>query len=187
VKKIDFLKESMKSFGVTGTLVPSTRYVSEKMTERVDFSRDLNIVELGAGTGVITKKILSKMSANSRLFTFEVNNNFFHDLKSIKDSRLKIVIKSAEGIESFLKEEGLDKADYIISSVPLFTLPKDTTNNILTCASRSLSDEGLFIQLQYSLFLFLKIKRHFKSIKIGFTPLNYPPAFVLNCRKNNFN
>ena len=88
----------MKSFGVTGTLVPSTRYVSEKMTERVDFSRDLNIVELGAGTGVITKNILSKMSENSRLFTFEVNKNFVHDLKSIKDSRLKIVIKSAEGI-----------------------------------------------------------------------------------------
>jgi len=86
MKKIDFLKESLKSFGVTGTLVPSTEYVSKKMTEKVDFRKDINIVELGAGTGVITKKILSKMNSNSKLFIFEVNEKFLPDLKLIKDN-----------------------------------------------------------------------------------------------------
>ena len=183
MKKIDFLKESLKSFGVTGTLIPSTEYVSKKMTEKVDFRKDINIVELGAGTGVITKKILSEMNSKSKLFTFEVNEKFLPDLKLIKDKRLKIVNKSAEGIEGFLENEGMNKVNYIISSVPLFTLPKETTSKILDCTLKCISDEGLFIQLQYSLFLLPKIKKYYKSIKIGFTPLNCPPAFVFNCRK----
>jgi phospholipid N-methyltransferase len=38
------------------------------MLEHVDFRRACNVVELGSGTGVITREILRRMTPDSRLF-----------------------------------------------------------------------------------------------------------------------
>ena len=61
MKNIQFIKESLKSLKEVGTILPSSKFVIEKMVEPINFEKKLTIFELGPGGGVITKKLLEKI------------------------------------------------------------------------------------------------------------------------------
>ena len=96
-----------------------------------------------------------------------------------------IVLKaSAEKIVDELKKLNIYQVNYIISSLPLTIIPDDISNQILEKAFEILEQNGSFIQFQYSLSYFKKLKNVFKeSISLEFEPLNIPPAFIYRCKK----
>ena len=151
------------------------------MLQPINFNNNLTIIELGSGTGVITTKILEKMSANSKLICFETNKNFYQELKNIKDKKMTLLNESAEIMKSYLKENRIDKVDYVVSSVPLVTLPKKVTNKILLDSVDILKEHGELIQLQYSKILDKRLKKHYNKISVNFTAANYLPAFIYTC------
>ena len=55
---IAFFKAELKNISQTGSIVESSVYLSEKIIRTMDFKKKLQIVELGAGTGNITKRLL---------------------------------------------------------------------------------------------------------------------------------
>ena len=61
MKNIQFIKESLKSLKEVGTIFPSSKFVVEKMVAPINFEKKLIILELGSGSGVITKKLLEKI------------------------------------------------------------------------------------------------------------------------------
>ena len=81
-EKKTFLKQFLKEKKMVGSIRPSSRFLTEKMLENVDFNSAKVIVELGPGTGVFTKKIIEKMAEDAVLLVFELNDNFFNLLKS---------------------------------------------------------------------------------------------------------
>ena len=79
---------------------------------------------------------------------------------------------------------GYSKADYIVSSLPLTIIPKEISHDILVKNFEFLATNGAFIQYQYSLTYYKKLKEVFgNSIKLSFEPLNFPPAFIYKCVK----
>ena len=60
MKKIQFIKESLRNIKEVGTILPSSKYVVAKMIAPINFRKKLTILELGSGSGVITKKLLEK-------------------------------------------------------------------------------------------------------------------------------
>ena len=72
-----FLSEFIKQKKTVGAITPSSKFLMKKMLSKVDFSKDILIVEIGPGTGVFTQEILSRMTLNSRLISFEINDIFF--------------------------------------------------------------------------------------------------------------
>jgi phospholipid N-methyltransferase len=91
---------------------------------------------------------------------------------------------SAGKIADELKKLNIKKVDCIISSLPLTILPKEVSEEILLRAFEVLEDNGSFIQYQYSLSYFKKVKKVFReSISVEFEPLNIPPAFIYRCKK----
>jgi phospholipid N-methyltransferase len=153
------------------------------MLHPVDFSGKVNIVELGAGDGVITRHILDQMTADSQLFIFEVNDVFIEKLNQISDPRLKVIHDSAEFMEKYLKEANIDQVDYIISALPFVVLPDGLAEVIVQKAASMLKAGGTFVQIHYSLVLKKLYERIFGNVKIGFVLLNIPPAFILVSRK----
>lgn len=153
------------------------------MLKPIQFKNANCIVEYGAGTGVFTEKLLQKMHSNSILIIFEINDVFFEELNKINDSRLVIIKDSAEKIEYYLRLNNQKKADYIISSLPFAMIPEEIVDIILKNSYNSLSDKGKFIQFQYSFNCLSKLKAIYNKVKIKFTFLNLPPAFVFVCSK----
>ncbi|WP_435260813.1 class I SAM-dependent methyltransferase [Tenacibaculum sp. nBUS_03] len=183
-KKFKFFKEAVKNYKTSGTVVPSSKYLANRMTTTINFEKANVIVELGSGNGAITKNILQKIQPNSTLICFEINDVFYNELKRINHPQLIVLKESAEKIDVLLKKLGFDDASYIISSLPLTIIPKKTSTTILQKSYTVLNKNGLFIQYQYSLSYYKKLKDVFgKNITLSFETLNFPPAFVYKCAK----
>jgi phospholipid N-methyltransferase len=180
---VKFLKESLRNLKTVGTITRSSKYVCQRMIRPIDFSKAINVIELGAGDGVITRHILNKMSADSKLFVFEVNDSFVKRLDLIKDPRLHVVHASAELMEEKLKELGVEEVDYIISALPFVVFPDDLANKIVEKSFDMLKMGGTYIQIHYSLMLKKMYARIFGNVHVRFVPLNIPPAFILVSNK----
>ena len=164
--------------------MPSSKYLANKMLKNINFFEAKVIVELGPGDGAITKNILKKLAPQTTLICFEINDVFFEELQKIKHSQLVLVKASAENIIEELNKLGFKETDYIVSSLPLTIIPKNISYNILIKSHEALTKKGLFIQYQYSLTYYSKLKKVFgENIKLDFEPLNFPPAFIYKCVK----
>lgn len=169
---------------MVGAVSPSSRFLAKKMLSEIDFDRAKAIVELGPGTGVFTRRLLSKMDANAKLFVFELNDDFYNNLKhSIDDPRVILIHDSAEHLEKYLNENGVEYADVVISSLPLANFSEELTKSILSTSYNNLKAQGKYIQFQYSLQAKKDITAYFNEMQIKFTALNFPPAFVYTCTK----
>ena len=82
--KTFFLKNFLKNWKEVGSITPSSRFLTKKMLESIDFSKADTIVELGPGTGVFTKEILIRMKSNAKLIILETNHQFSENLKKSK-------------------------------------------------------------------------------------------------------
>ncbi|AKC20485.1 hypothetical protein IY39_00745 [Flavobacterium psychrophilum] len=177
------MSEVFKSGGTIGALSPSSSFLAKKMLKPIHFDTANCIVEFGAGTGIFTHKLLEKMNPNALLLAFEINTAFYEELIKIKDKRLVVINDSAEKIEHYLKVNHKEKADYIISSLPFAMIPDEVVEGILKNSFKVLSEKGKYIQFQYSLNALSKLKSLYRKVKINFTFLNLPPAFVFDCGK----
>ena len=181
--KNSLLRSFVKNPLRTGSVVQSSPILAKKMLEKIDFQNTKCIVELGGGAGIITKKILKKMHKKCILLCFEIEPALASKLKRIDDSRLMVINDSAEKIDFYLKYYGFQKADCIVSGLPLASLPPKTSRSILKNIYAHLPSGGQYVQFQYSLQSLRQIKYLFSSVAISFVLLNFPPAFVYVCVK----
>jgi phosphatidylethanolamine/phosphatidyl-N-methylethanolamine N-methyltransferase len=183
-KSKNFRKQFWKNKNTVGAMAPSSRFLTKKMLENIDFKEARVIVELGPGTGVFTEEIISKMDKDAVLFVFEINETFYQDLQNkINDQRVHLIFDSAEKISDYLKLHHFEHADIIVSSLPLAVFSEQLRNSILNSTEKSLKTTGKYIQFQYSLQAKKALKSLYKKVGVSFTPFNFPPAFVYTCSK----
>ena len=65
-----------------GALRPSSQKLCRATLEAVDLKRRRNIVELGPGSGVITRHILSALKKEDRFFAVEIDGAFYRQLRA---------------------------------------------------------------------------------------------------------
>lgn len=107
-----YLKRFVISPTTMGTIAPSSRWLCYEMLDKLNWQRDIQIAELGAGTGVITQQILKRMSVDSSLDVFEIEPSFATELDKIDDNRLRVYTASAEKLNSHY--------NMIISGLPFY-------------------------------------------------------------------
>ena len=179
-----FIKEFWKDKKMIGSMVPSSKYLAAKMLDHIRFKNTKLIIELGPGTGIFTEKIIQKLDVTTQLIVLELNSEFYQELKAkICHTNVHIKEASADKIGEIMLELGFEKADIIISSLPLANFSAKLRNSILEVVKESLNENGSFIQFQYSLNAYKNLKQLFPVVKLNFTALNFPPAFVYTCSK----
>lgn len=179
-----FIQQFWKEKKTVGAVLPSSRFLAEKMLENIDFKETKVIVEIGPGTGVFTRKIIERMSDDALLFVFELNAHFVEMLKSdISDKRVVFIHDSAEKIEEYLNRYNVHGAEVVVSSLPFSNIPEEIRFGLAKSIADSIIETGRFIQFQYSTQCKEMFKSIFSSVEISFTPLNIPPAFVYTCLK----
>lgn len=177
----EFFSEFLKQGKNIGAVAPSSKFLVKKMVEPIDFTNVKCIVEYGPGTGIITHELLRLMPSDSLLLAFEINTEFCERLNQIKDPRLKVISDSAEKLEEYLSEYKIKEVDYIVSSLPFAMIPNTIVDAILAVSTKVLNKKGAYIQYQYSLNAYKRLKNIFKNVDLNFTPMNIPPAFVFTC------
>lgn len=184
-KKVTFFKEAVKSLKTSGTFIPSSRFLVKRILKNIDFSTSEVIVEYGPGNGIITKEILKNLKPNAILICFEINEKFLEELEKINHKQLVVLNSSAENVEEEIQKLGYQKVDNFVSSLPLAIIPKEISFSIVKNSSEVLNEGGNFLQYQYSTQFLKPLKTIFNdAVKLEFEPLNLPPAFLYNCKKN---
>ena len=195
-----FFVESLKSFRRTASLIPSSRFLAHELLRSVDFARVRTIVELGPGTGAITREILKRLPADGRLYALDVNPNFVRHLRAChRDERLMPILGSADDLRSVLGAHGVVAVDAVISSLGLSSMEPGLRVSIVQQAAASLDRNGVMTQYQYlrprTNFVNLPalhfhniaekslLQRFFGSVESRKVLLNIPPAVVFTCRK----
>ena len=174
-----FISNFIRNPKDTGAVVPSSRFLTKKMMEHIDFKAAENIVELGPGLGAFTKAILEKSKEDAEIFCFEINKKFCSHLrKKFDDSRLHIINKSAEKISSHLKDIGIKKADYVVSGLPFLDFSDSKRRIIINEVKNLIDGKGKFILFQYTTSIEKLLKANFSKVERKFVPMNLPPAFI---------
>ncbi|MDZ7659877.1 hypothetical protein [Fodinibius sp.] len=114
-----YLKSFFKDKDVA-SVTPTSRFCVRTVCQPIDFSKDIIIVEYGAGAGVFSHYLLDHMTPNSQLHLFETNEILFEKLQQIEDSRALFYDQSVEFVNELLPEDIIGKVDFIISGIPFF-------------------------------------------------------------------
>jgi len=182
--KLSFLLQYLFKPRTVGAVLPSSKYLAQKMVAGIDFEHAKCIIEYGAGTGAFTEKILQKRNAATTVIVFEMNSTFCQTLqeKYGSEPNVHIVNDSAQNVGAKLQEYGFEYADYIISGLPFASLPQDVSVAILAETKKYLKPTGAFITFQYTLLKMDFIGQFFDKIEIERELKNVPPAYVLRCQ-----
>lgn len=165
-----------------GSVIPSSRFLIERMLGQVDFERARVLVEYGPGVGTFTREILDRMRPDAMLIAIETNPDFVRFLgETLPDPRLRIVHGSAADVQALLAREGLQAADYVVSGIPFSTLPPAVRESVLRGTRAALGDHGVFLVYQFSPKVLPDLRRVFQRVQRSFEPLNVLPAQVFYC------
>ncbi|MBZ5612347.1 MAG: methyltransferase domain-containing protein [Acidobacteriia bacterium] len=187
-----FFFQSLRSLTVTASLFPSSRFLAAALSRPIDFTRARVIVELGMGTGAITRELLRRMQPGAVLYGVDINPAFItHVERKIRDSRFVPILGGAERLGSFLHQRGIRRADAIVSSLGLTSMGPDLRSHILEQAAEHLSRDGVLTQYQYlqvsapGLPHFRErdfLREYFREVASERVIWNLPPANVYTCR-----
>ncbi|NGP77730.1 methyltransferase [Balneolaceae bacterium YR4-1] len=165
------------------SVTPTSRFCVRTVCKPIDFSKDLNIVEYGAGTGVFSKYLLKHMSLDSQLYLFETNDILYKKLLEIKNQRVHFYRKSVEHVTEILGEELLGKVDYIISGIPFSFLDEAQKESILNQSKQILKEGGGFLAYQTSGHLKDPLEKTFGNVETEWEWRNIPPMTVYRAFK----
>ncbi len=153
------------------------------MCKPIDFSKDVNIVEYGAGAGVFSKHVLAKMTPDSNLYLFETNDILYKKLLEIKDRRVHFFRKSVEYVTELLDRSLVGDVDYIISGIPFSFLDEDQKKSILEQSKIILKEGGGFLAYQTSGHLKEPLEKTFGNVETEWEWRNIPPMTVYRAFK----
>lgn len=177
---LTFISQFAKHPGMVGSIVPSSRFLTRRMLAPVNWKDAQVVIELGCGTGVITKEIIRHYQEPTHLLLFE-RNAHFRNLIAARYPHLP-VYEDAESLDKVLQAHE-QKADVIISSLPFSNFSFEKQESILQIIHQSLKEGGLFITYQYSLQMKRKLQECFSTLNVHQEWINIPPAWVYICTK----
>jgi phospholipid N-methyltransferase len=181
-ERLLFLRSFLANPRQVGAVLPTSRKAVGDMLDMADVPGAKLIVELGAGTGSHTGPILERLAPDGRLLAFEIDPDLAGSLsrRYAADPRLEVIAGSAELLPEKL---GNERPEIVVSALPFTSLPGDTGKRILEMTQRTLAPDGVFLVLQYSVFVRKQLHRLFGSVRQRWSPLNVPPAFLFACER----
>ncbi len=182
-----FLIAGLTKQSQTGAIVPSQRFLIQQMISPVPADYRGQVVELGAGTGVLTIR-LARKCPRARVLACEINSDLAHTTarrlgETGLADRVKLVHESAERLLANLRRRGAPKTDFILSGIPLGTLDRTQALALVQSIHDTLQPGGMYIQFQYSLIDRAKVKATFSRLRTIPAFLNFPPAFIYYAQK----
>jgi len=134
----------------TGAVLPSGMGLARTMAAQVDAAREGVVVELGAGTGAVTRALLEQAIPAERLLVVERSPAFCRRLRA-KFPDLRVLQGDARNLHALLRDHGELRVGTVVSSLPLRSLRVATQHDVLKESLGLLDNSGTFVQFTYGL------------------------------------
>jgi phosphatidylethanolamine/phosphatidyl-N-methylethanolamine N-methyltransferase len=187
-ENIQFLQAFLKSPLKVGAIAPSSPELARMMLDGVKPNDDNIIIELGVGTGAITKYIKDVIPDERSYLGIELDPRLVRSLH-YKYPDLNIVCGNARDISRIHKESGLGKVGYVLCCLPFVTLPGEVAKGILSEVDDFMDEGCMFRAFQYAHGYYspaaLKLRAYMRnrygvSHRSKLVVKNVPPAYTLS-------
>ena len=172
-----FLRSVLSNPLGIGALAPSSPKLSRLMASPIKPSEGV-VVEIGAGTGSITRAILQTGLRPERLFVIERDPSLAAFLQREFPS-VRVCCGDAVDACRLLSERAIGPVKTVISSLPLRNFPELDQLQVVKAMMQALSQGGQLIQFTYA--AGCPVPRHKLGIQgecLGRIWMNLPPAAV---------
>ena len=168
-----------------GAVAASSPELAAAMARHIPLGAEGYVVELGGGTGPVTRAILDTGVPPDRLIVVE-RDPLLHRHLVERYPNVRVLQGDAMHLQQLLRREGIHPVKCIVSSLPLLTMKKAIQHRIGTQAFAALEPGAPFIQFTYGLFSPLNRRLLGVSGTVEDRVLqNLPPASVWLYRKGD--
>lgn len=143
-----FLAAWMRSPLKIGALTPSSKSLSRAMAKQIDLSQEGMVIELGAGTGAVTRALLEAKIPTDRLLIIERDPKLFVILHA-QFPGLRIVRADALDLADVFEAQGVGQVCAVVSSLPLLSMPRGIRTQIEARMAAAISQGGHLVQFTY--------------------------------------
>jgi len=145
-----FLKSFVTTPHLTGALAPSGKSLARAMAAAAGPAPLGPVVELGPGTGPVTRALIERGLDRRRLVLVEFDPRFCRMLES-RFEPATIVQGDAYDLPHTLAAFAGERVAAFISSLPLLIQPPHRREKLLDDAFAMMGPEGVFVQFTYGL------------------------------------
>ncbi|HXP30609.1 MAG TPA: hypothetical protein VN832_05940 [Stellaceae bacterium] len=177
-----FLSRWLKAPHRIGALAPSSRQLARAMARQIDLAGDGVVIELGGGTGSITRALLAAGLARRRLVVVERDPTLAAALR-LWFPGVKVLRGDAAELRALLLPLGVMRAATVVSSLPLLSMPKRVRLRIVAEAFALLGERGTFVQFTYGVASPLGPESGLVGAVAQRVWWNFPPAVVWRFRR----
>lgn len=134
----------------TAAVMPSSRELAAAMLAELPPGTQ-RVIELGGGTGALTRALLAHGVHGDALLVLELNEEL-HALLHARFPRVRIALGDARQLHEIATRDGFladGPVDAIVSGLGLLSMPRETQCAILEAAFACLREGGHFVQFTY--------------------------------------
>jgi ornithine lipid N-methyltransferase len=167
------------------SIAPSSRWLARTTVRNIDWDRARTLIELGAGTGPITRVLADRARPDCRVIVVERDADFAGLLRQRFGSlpNFDIVEGDVRDLGPLLADRGIAQADHIISGLPVPSFPHDLQHALIRMVRKILRPEGTFNQITEIPWVFWPFyRKSFEHVEFAFEPRNLPPSGAYFCR-----
>ncbi|HEX3861715.1 MAG TPA: methyltransferase domain-containing protein [Stellaceae bacterium] len=125
---------------------PSSRHLADAFAELVDLRRPGRVLELGGGTGSLTRGLLRAACPASRLVVLEREAALAALLRR-EFPEVVVIEGDATRIGEYLDEWRIERLTAVVSSLPIKWFPTDAQRAVLLPCLERLAPGGVFLQV----------------------------------------
>jgi phosphatidylethanolamine/phosphatidyl-N-methylethanolamine N-methyltransferase len=134
----------------TASVMPSSRELAAAMLAELP-ANTRRVIELGGGTGALTRALLGYGIRGDALLVLELNEELHAHLHA-RFPQVRVLLGDAQQLAMMAAENGFlaqGPADAIVSGLGLLSMPRETQAAILEAAFSCLRADGHFVQFTY--------------------------------------
>lgn len=160
-----------------GSIIPSSATFSRLIAERVQFDDDEVVVELGAGTGTVTRALLRAGVPTEKLVVVEIVPDMAQHLRESFPG-VQVICGDGLDLPRVLEQAGAGKVGDVICGIPLVMLPKPIKRKIVGAMLAASPTRG-FLHLSYCITSPLaSAELGLTGKRLAWTMKNFPPGGV---------
>jgi phosphatidylethanolamine/phosphatidyl-N-methylethanolamine N-methyltransferase len=160
-----------------GSIVPSSPALCRRLVAQTRYAPDEAVLELGAGTGVVSQALLKGGLAPEKLFVVEIVRDMAAHLREQLPGA-QVIEGDARRLPALIPQEWHGKIGTVVVGIPLVLLPFTEQRRFIEAIQAVAPGRG-FILYTYCITSPLPYEKHGLTAKReAWTPLNLPPASV---------
>ena len=183
--ELRFIRGMMSTPKTVGAIMPTSGRMAARMASIIDTGSGLPVLELGPGTGVITKAILDKGVKPEDLVSVEYSSEFVRHLRG-KYPGVNFINGDAFSLAETLKTYRGQKFVCVISGFPLLNFPMHQRVTLIEDLLRLIPVGRPVVQFSYGPISPVVARPDSYTIKhFDFVVRNIPPAQIWHYRKTH--